>query len=811
MDPIRRGNLGQFMTPAPVASLAASMAQPQGPQLKLLDAGAGVGSLTAAWLAHVCTQRRPPRGIHVVAFEIEPLLIPYLETTLDLCRRACQQADIRFTAEVRTADFIRAGVESLRVDMFRSGPQNTFDTVIMNPPYRKTLVASEERALLDSAGLGSTNLYTAFLSIAVRLLSPGGELVAITPRSFCNGTYFRGFRKDFLSRVFLQHIHLFDARDQAFSGDEVLQENIIFRAVRSPKPLGQVIISTSSSAESHDTQEREIAYGQVVRPDDPDQFIRLTTDGVADEVSSQMGRMSHSLEELGISVSTGKVVDFRSKESLRKDPGPNTAPLIYPGHFHEGFIQWPRVNFKKANALVRNAETQNLFVPEGVYVLVKRFSSKEESRRVVAAIYDPTRMPERLEVGFENHLNYFHDNGKGLPLELAKGLAVFLNSTFLDLFFRQLSGHTQVNAGDLRNMRYPSRNQLLLLGKRVQEAFPIQSEVDQLVSEVLFPVSEVNALNPLRITARIEEAKQILVDLGMPREQLNDRSALTLLALADLRPEAPWSQASAPLCGITPIMDFMREWYGKSYKPNTRETVRRFTVHQFQDAGFIVANPDQPKRPTNSPKAVYQLAPAALALLRKFGTAEWEPALATYLSEVGSLREKYTREREMNLIPVKLDGDRILALSPGGQNVLVKQIVEEFCSRFTPSGMVVYVGDAENKHALYGRDYLAGLGVVIEDHGKMPDVVVHHVEKNWLVLIEAVTSHGPVNSKRRGELQKLFQGSKAGLVFVTAFLNRQAMVRYLPEISWETEVWVADAPSHLIHFNGERFLGPYEK
>jgi hypothetical protein len=258
-------------------------------------------------------------------------------------------------------------------------------------------------------------------------------------------------------------------------------------------------------------------------------------------------------------------------------------------------------------------------------------------------------------------------------------------------------------------------------------------------------------------------------------------------------------------------MDFMREHYGKSYKPNTRETVRRFTVHQFLDAGFITANPDQPDRPTNSPRAVYQIAPPALGLLRKYGTPEWGLALQQYLAEIGSLREKYNREREMQQIPVSLATGEILALSPGGQNVLVKRIIEEFCSRFTPKGYVIYVGDTGNKFALFGRNYLANLGVVIEEHGKMPDVVVHHVEKNWLVLIEAVTSHGPVNAKRRGELQKLFKGSTAGLVFVTAFLDRQAMVKYLPEISWETEVWVANAPSHLIHFNGERFLGPYEE
>ncbi len=163
----------------------------------------------------------------------------------------------------------------------------------------------------------------------------------------------------------------------------------------------------------------------------------------------------------------------------------------------------------------------------------------------------------------------------------------------------------------------------------------------------------------------------------------------------------------------------------------------------------------------------------------------------------------------MHRIPVVLAPGKAISLSPGGQNVLVAQIIAAFCPRYMPGGTPLYVGDTDEKFAYYDRERLTALGVTIVAHGKMPDVIVYHTERNWLVLIEAVTSHGPVNAKRHGELAALFAGSTAALVYVTAFLSRRAMGRYLAEISWETEVWVADAPDHLIHFNGERFLGPY--
>jgi hypothetical protein len=262
--------------------------------------------------------------------------------------------------------------------------------------------------------------------------------------------------------------------------------------------------------------------------------------------------------------------------------------------------------------------------------------------------------------------------------------------------------------------------------------------------------------------------------------------------------------------GITPMMDFFAEHYAKKYAPNTRETVRRQTVHQFVQAALIVPNPDKPSRPTNSPKAVYQIEASVLKLLREFGKPGWKTQLKKYLLTVETLKKRYARERDTRRIPVVLADGQEIRLSPGGQNVLVKKIIDDFCQFFTPGGQIIYVGDTQTKWAYFDTDALSEIGVEIEEHGKMPDVVVHHVEKDWLVLIEAVTSHGPVNPKRRRELKELFAGSKIGLVFVTAFLERRAMIKYLNDISWETEAWVAASPTHLIHFNGERFLGPYE-
>lgn len=307
----------------------------------------------------------------------------------------------------------------------------------------------------------------------------------------------------------------------------------------------------------------------------------------------------------------------------------------------------------------------------------------------------------------------------------------------------------------------------------------------------------------------IEAAHQIIVSLGLPRAQQNERSALSLLALLNLTPGKPWAKAENPLVGITPIMDWARKHYNRDYAPNTRETFRRQTMHQFCDAGIALYNPDKPDRPVNSPKAVYQIEPATLKLLRSFGTRQWHDSLAAYLAERETLVAKYAKARAQNRIPVEIAPGKGITLSPGEHSELIRAIIEDFAPRFAPGSVLVYAGDTGDKWGYFDAELLAQLGVNVDSHGKMPDVVLHFTEKNWLLLVESVTSHGPVDGKRHAELARLFMDSKAGLVFVTAFPNRAIMGHYLGEIAWETEVWVADAPSHLIHFNGLRFLGPY--
>lgn len=256
-------------------------------------------------------------------------------------------------------------------------------------------------------------------------------------------------------------------------------------------------------------------------------------------------------------------------------------------------------------------------------------------------------------------------------------------------------------------------------------------------------------------------------------------------------------------------MDWVRRHYRKDYAPNTRETIRRQSMHQFVDAGIVLYNPDDPKRPVNSPKAVYQIAPEALQLLRSFQTKRWSSGLATWRAQHEALQGKYAMQREQNLVPVTLPGGAKIVLSPGVHSELIRAIIEEFAPRFAPGSTLIYVGDTATKWGHFDAALLASLGVTVGAHGKMPDVVLHFAERNWLLLVESVTSHGPVDGKRHAELAHLFAHSTPGLVYVTAFPDRAIMGRYLSQIAWESEVWVADAPSHLIHFNGDRFLGPH--
>ena len=801
-----RGSLGQFFTPSKLAAFMADFFNPFPSDIRLLDPGAGGGSLCAAFAIRALRQTPSIRSLHITAWEIDPAFIPLLHETLGMIGDLCRARGIEFTSQVQEGDFLANLPPALELGPLFSEGCERFDCVLMNPPYKKIHSASPHRRILSDLGLETVNLYTAFLWLAAKDLKPGGQMVSINPRSFANGPYYYPFRKAFLDEMTFKRVHLFDSRSTAFKDDAVLQENVILHAVkeRSPEPI------TISSCDRIDEliKMRQVPQEEFVARKDPDLFIHLVADEKGAWIRRQMIHFQSTLQEVGVTVSTGRVVDFRAKAFLKSEEASDTVPLIYPGHLKDGKILWPRPDYKKCNYFQRSPESESQLIEAGHYILVKRFTAKEERRRVVSAVISPADIPAAV-YGIENHLNYFHHNQQGLPKDLARGLSAFLNSTLFDEYFRQFNGHTQVNATDLRSMRYPSREALIAFGEKVSDKHHSQEELDNLFSAHFLAMAD-SQHNPVKAKKKIEQTLDILKQLDVPKAQQNERSALTLLALLGMKPATPWKSARATSIGITEMMDWFRDHYGVTYAPNTRETVRRHTIHQFVEMGIALPNPDQPNRPTNSPKFHYRIEPSALELFQRYGKREWKKALFAYSENVGTLRVLHNREREMNRIEVHLPDGRRKTLSAGGQNVLIHSIIEDFCSRYTPGGYVGYLGDSGEKMTDEELGYLESLGVTIDAHGKMPDVVVHLKDKNWLVLIEAVTSHGPIDNKRKRELEKLFAGATAGLVFITAFSTRQVMVKYLRDIAWETDVWLAENPSHLIHFNGEKFLGPYK-
>ncbi|OXM83699.1 BsuBI/PstI family type II restriction endonuclease [Paenibacillus rigui] len=309
---------------------------------------------------------------------------------------------------------------------------------------------------------------------------------------------------------------------------------------------------------------------------------------------------------------------------------------------------------------------------------------------------------------------------------------------------------------------------------------------------------------------KIEEAKDILMSLGMPKTQYNDRSAYTFLALASLMEHDDWVNASSHEKRISEIMEFTANYYGKLYKTGSREGFRKSTVHQFCDAAITVRNIVDTDRATNSPKYSYQLTDEILDLIKNYGTDAWEGLLAKYLEGKETLIQKYAQKREINRIPVVIDGEA-LHFSPGKHNKLQKAIIEEFAPRFAPGSKVLYVGDTAKKDLVKKGKKLKGLGVKLTDNDKLPDVILYRSDKDWLYFIEAVTSVGPVSVKRMNDIKNMLENCTSGIVYVTAFLDmssKNGFKKFIDEIAWDTEIWIAENPDHMIHLNGDRFLGP---
>lgn len=465
-DRQRKSQLGQFMTPKSVADFMASLfGAASGRAIRLLDAGAGQGALTSAFVERTA-EAAPIKG---TAFEFDEQILPDLREALaSLSQRATVEC------QLIKANFIEEAVNRICL-----GRGERFTHAILNPPYKKIGTESRHRALLRAAGLETVNLYSGFVGLALELLEPGGELVAIIPRSFCNGPYYQPFRRFILRRAAIRHIHLFDSRNKAFRNDGVLQENIIIKLVRGAAQ-GPVTVSTSNDDSFADYEEKQHTFARIVCPDDANEFVHIPTGD--DEQLLERVSFGHSLTDLGLTVSTGPVVDFRLRDDLRTDPERDTVPLLYPGHFAADGLKWPKPGFKKPNAIRHTPATRKWLYPNGHYAVVRRFSSKEERRRIVANVIDPARLPAQM-IGIENHLNVFHARKQPISEDLAHGLATYLNATAVDTYFRRFNGHTQVNATDLRAMRYPSREALISLGQWAKRHTSLsQEEIDERVN-----------------------------------------------------------------------------------------------------------------------------------------------------------------------------------------------------------------------------------------------------------------------------------------------------------------------------------------
>ncbi len=461
-DRARKSALGQFFTPVPIADFMARLfSEPKG-DVFLLDAGAGAGALTRAFVErwrNSCSTH----NIRVRAYESDEDTVPLLQATFD------ELSDEKVSdLDIKSKDFIDDATELVCL-----GKHQLFTHAILNPPYKKINTASNHRARLSKAGLETVNLYSGFLGMAIALTKTGGEVVAIVPRSFCNGPYYLPFRKFMLGRAAISNIHVFKSRKKAFSSDKVLQENIVIKLTVGV-PQGDVAVSSSTDQEFHDYCEIRRPYSDVVMTGDSDLFIHISTEDR--NAGATLAKFKNTLDDLGIECATGPVVDFRLKDHLRQEICNNSVPLLYPGHFAGGKFEWPKSNSKKANAIHLAKDTIKWMMPRGYYAVVKRFSAKEEKRRVYASVVDPSILPSDW-IGFENHLNVFHAKKRPIAADLAWGLTAYLNSGFVDQHFRMFNGHTQVNATDLRKIPYPDLVSLISLGVWLRNSGSANSEI----------------------------------------------------------------------------------------------------------------------------------------------------------------------------------------------------------------------------------------------------------------------------------------------------------------------------------------------
>ena len=812
---------GQFLTPP---SVARYMAKQLG-QIKdgdsLLEPAIGSGVLACAVVEHLIAEKRPLE-ISISAYETDKELCEVSREVLGIVIKKAEKSAIKVNWQVFQDDFVLACLPEEQPSLFDSSESNrkAFNHVISNPPYFKLNAEDKHVKAVYGKLNGHTNIYTLFMALSAKLLSPQGKACFIVPRSFCSGVYFSEFRRDLLKDVSPISIHVFQSRNDVFKSNEVLQENVIFSFEKLSQPqenrywAGIVNISTSSNETSLDEAvSRQVSFKYFLSDHNRLFFFRLPTGILDEQILDAVDHWDGSLEKYGLQVSTGRVVPFRAKPSLREQarPGNGTAPLLWMQNVKPYQVEYPLEKFDKPQAILTN--DPSLLLPRSNYALLRRFSAKEDRRRMISAPFIGEQF-DFEQIGFENHLNVISRKKGSLSTHETIGLSAFLNSAIVDRYFRIVNGNTQVNAAEIRALPLPPLEIITEMGKEVQRIDkPTPEQVDSVIFSILWKTNllaeEFPMIQETRITmGKIEKAQEILESLGLPSAQQNEISALTLLALAQLSEGSEWKDASNPMLRVHDILVEIKQRYGREYAENSRETVRRKVLHQFEQAGIVLQNTDNPTRPINSGLNNYMLSDLALDAIRANGSAAWNKKRKAFLDQQGKLLDLYQKSKEQYKVALQVADGTTYKLSPGKHSELQSTIVSEFIPRFAPNTKMLYLGDTAKKTIVFEKELLAKLRVPVSEHGKFADIILYDKKKNWLFLIEAVTAHGPVSPKRHVEMEKLLENCTAGRVYVTAFLDFATFKKFVNEIAWETEVWIAEMPSHMIHFNGDKFLGP---
>jgi len=462
-SPEDRKNQGHFGTPATIAEFMAGMfGQLPSGRVRILDPGAGVGMLSAA-ICQRALKQKTQRHLVIELWETDPRLIPFLERTMRYSQKSLRAAGHEMEFVVRVDDFI---LSNPKRTLFHEGPDASFHLAILNPPYFKLRKESPQARAMKHVVHGQPNIYSLFMAVCADLLASNGEMVAITPRSYFSGPYFKRFRKWFFDRMATRHIHIFESRSDAFRNDAVLQENVVLLAKKSDKRLA-IVLTTSAGRDLSDVNCNSVPYATVVDDRSGDHVIRVTTNQFDHEVVATMDDLPNRFCDLGYEISTGPVVTFRSTQFLRDERSDDTAPLLWM-HNVRPFVMRPSPKNGKPTHIEVTGASKKLLVPARTYVLLKRFTAKEEKRRLVAGIVNASDSYSEW-VGLENHLNYVYRKDSDLAPSEAFGLAAFFNSAFVDRYFRVISGHTQVNATEIRGLPIPDKGTLTEIGEKIQQ------------------------------------------------------------------------------------------------------------------------------------------------------------------------------------------------------------------------------------------------------------------------------------------------------------------------------------------------------